>query len=128
VLSERQNRYLACQLRWVEGIRPTPTAMDVDVVIGRLGPIAPPEICNGLIVPSWFLIKFTPSTAIRSLKAIPKSELSAEAFASASEELFDKITQMADKAGSTGEHRALNYLAVRYPPSVRNTIRFGKHC
>ena len=102
--------------------------MDVDVVIGRLGPIAPPEICNGLIVPSWFLIKFTPSTAIRSLKAIPKSELSAEAFASASEELFDKITQMADKAGSTGEHRALNYLAVRYPPSVRNTIRFGKHC
>jgi hypothetical protein len=29
--------------------------------------------------------------------------------------LFDRIMQMADNAGATDEHRALNYLAVRYP-------------
>src|SRR5262249_4234226 len=31
------------------------------------------------------------------------------------EELFDRIMQMTDNAGSTDENRALNYLAVRYP-------------
>ena len=30
-------------------------------------------------------------------------------------ELFDRIMFVADNAGATDEHRALNYLAVRYP-------------
>jgi len=29
--------------------------------------------------------------------------------------VFGRIMQMADNAGATDEHRALNYLAVRYP-------------
>ena len=29
--------------------------------------------------------------------------------------MFDRIMQMTDNAGATGEHRALNYLSVRYP-------------
>jgi hypothetical protein len=74
VLSERQNRDLVQRLRWlmtiegletyiltprdpgdvdllVETLRPNPTPMDLDVVIGTRGPIAPPELCNGLMVP-----------------------------------------------------------------------------
>ena len=74
VLSERQNRYLARQLCWVltvegletyiltprdpadydlliEAVRPTPRPIDVDVVVGVRGPIAPPDLCNGLTVP-----------------------------------------------------------------------------
>src|SRR6266496_4970837 len=74
VLGQRQNRYLARQLCWVftiegletyilqprdpadldllvEAVRPTPSPLDVDVVIGVRGPIAPPELCNGLMVP-----------------------------------------------------------------------------
>jgi PatG Domain len=74
VLSERQNRYLARQLCWVltiegldtyilqprdpgdldlliEALRPTPRLTDVDVVLGFRGPIAPPELCNGLMGP-----------------------------------------------------------------------------
>ena len=31
------------------------------------------------------------------------------------EALFSRIMQLADNAGATDEHRALNYLAVRYP-------------
>jgi hypothetical protein len=50
------------------------------------------------------------------IKSIPKPEkLSAKEFAPAVEELFDRIMQMTDNAGATDEHRALNYLAVRYP-------------
>src|SRR5262249_10748124 len=42
-------------------------------------------------------------------------QIAAEQFAPAAEELFMRLMQMADNAGATDEHRALNYLAVRYP-------------
>ena len=74
VLSQRQNRYLVRQLCWVltvqgletyllqpsdpadidmfvDAIRPAPAPQDIDVVIGVRGPIAPPQMCNGLMVP-----------------------------------------------------------------------------
>lgn len=35
----------------VEALRPTPRAGDVDAVVGVRGPIAPPQLCNGLLVP-----------------------------------------------------------------------------
>jgi hypothetical protein len=50
------------------------------------------------------------------INAIPKPEATtAEQFAPAAEELFDRIMQMTDNAGATPEHRASNYLAMRYP-------------
>jgi hypothetical protein len=51
------------------------------------------------------------------IKAIPPPEkISPEDFGPAAAELFDRIMQVTDNAGATDEHRALNYLAVRYPP------------
>ncbi len=50
------------------------------------------------------------------IKAIPRPEkTTAKEFGPAAEELFDRIMLAADNAGSTDDHRALNYLAVRYP-------------
>lgn len=141
VLSQRQNRYLVRQMCWVltiegletyilqprdpadfemlvEAVRPAPSPADIDIVIGVRGPIAPPEMCNGLQVPIiWFdqIYNFDREALI---KAIPRPEsvpARQEAqFRSAAAELFDRIMQMADNAGATDEHRALNYLAVRY--------------
>jgi PatG Domain len=88
VLSKPESRYLARQLCWVlmiqgletyivqprdprdfdrlvEAIRPQPSPLDIDVVIGMRGPIAPPEFCNGLMVPIMSLTRFTLSTAMR---------------------------------------------------------------
>ena len=50
-----------------------------------------------------------------------------EQFRTAASELFDRIMQVADNAGATDEHRALNYLAVRYP-AVYGTVAdaFGR--
>jgi hypothetical protein len=39
----------------------------------------------------------------------------AEQFGAAAEETFNRIILMTDNAGATSEHRALNYLAMRYP-------------
>jgi hypothetical protein len=137
-LSARPNRYLARQLCWVlkaagvetyllqprdpldfdlltEAIRPGPSPMDIDVVIGLRGPIAPPEMCNGLMLPIVVfdqIYSFDRNDLIRSIPAPQKSEQ--KAFETASTYLFDTILQMTDNAGATDEDRALNYLAVRY--------------
>jgi PatG C-terminal len=50
------------------------------------------------------------------IKGIPRPEqMQPEAFTAAAGEVFDRIMQMADNAGATDRHRAMNYLAVRYP-------------
>ncbi len=139
VLSQRSNRYLARQLCWVleiegletyllvprdpadvdllvEALRPTPSPLDLDVVVGVRGPIAPPEMCNGLMIPMVAFDQIYSFDRDALIKAVPRPEkVTAKEFEPAAEELFDRIMQMADNAGATDEHRALNYLAVRYP-------------
>jgi hypothetical protein len=139
VLSQRENRYLVRQLCWVltvqgletyllqprdpadidmlvDAIRPAPAPNDIDVVIGLRGPIAPPEMCNGLMVPIVVFDQIYSFGRDVLIKAIPKPEKMAdEQFGPAAEELFDRIMQMTDNAGATDEHRVLNYLAMRYP-------------
>jgi hypothetical protein len=100
----------------VEAIRPRPTPMDLDIVIGIKGPVAPPEVCNGLMVPIVIFDQIYSFDRDALIKSIPKPDKSTtNDFAAAAEELFDRILQMTDNAGSTDEHRAVNYLAVRYP-------------
>ena len=77
---------------------------------------APPELCNGLMIPIVMFDQIYNFSRDVLIEAIPRPErISAEAFAPAARELFDRIMQMTDNAGATDEHRALNYLAVRYP-------------
>jgi hypothetical protein len=105
----------------VEALRATPTPMDIDVVIGTRGPIAPPEMCNGLMVPIVFFDQVYSFDRNSLIEAIPKPDrVSAQAFRPAAEELYDRIMQMSDNAGATDEHRAMNYLAVRYPAIYAN--------
>lgn len=139
VLSKPESRYLARQLCWVltiqgletyivhprdprdfdrlvEAIRPQPSPMDIDVVIGMRGPIAPPELCNGLMVPIVAFDQVYSFDRDALIKAIPRPEkMTEKQFGAAAGEVFDRILQMTDNAGATYEHRALNYLAMRYP-------------
>jgi PatG Domain len=139
VLSQPENRYLARQLCYVltiegldtyilqpgdpgdlqiliESLRPAPQPGDVDVVVGRRGPIAPPELCNGLTVPIVIFDQIYSFDRESFIKAIPRPEkISAKEFGPAAEELFDRIIQMADNGGATDADRAVNYLALRYP-------------
>jgi hypothetical protein len=138
VLSKPEIRYLVRQLCWVltvegletyilvprdsadlsllvEALRPNPQPWDLDIVIGSLGPIAPPQRCNGLMVPIVVfdqIYSFDRETLIKSIHKPEK--ISAKEFSPAAEELFDRIMQMTDNAGAMDENRALNYLAVRY--------------
>ncbi|HUO09275.1 MAG TPA: hypothetical protein VM008_13290 [Phycisphaerae bacterium] len=138
VLSRPENRYLARQICWVltiqgletyllhprdpldldrllEALRPNPNPADIDVVIGVKGPIAPPTLCNGLTIPIVVFDQLYSFERDALIKAIPQPEKGkGDAFRAAAEEVFDRILQLTDNAGATEEHRALNYLAVRY--------------
>ena len=146
VITDPANRYLARRMCWmflVDGLesyilvpseqrdldlllaafREYPSSDEVDVVIGMRGPIAPPEACNGAAVPIVVfeqLYSFSRGTLV---DAIPRPESVPESrdaeFRDTAREVFDEIIHVADNAGSTDEHRAVNYLAVRYPRLYR---------
>jgi PatG C-terminal len=139
VLSEPVNRYLVRQVCWVltiqgldtyilvprdpadysqllEAVRPLPSPLDLDVVVGVRGPIAPPEMCNGLMVPIVAFDQIYSFDREALIKSIPRPEkMTAKEFGPAAEELFDRIMLSTDNAGLNYEDRARNYLAVRYP-------------
>jgi hypothetical protein len=139
VLSDRQNRYLVRQLCWVltiagmevyilvprdpgdaellvDSLRPTPSPMDLDVVVGVREGLAPPQFCNGLLVPVVAFDQIYSFDRASLVQSIPRDEKTpAEAFEAAAQELLDRILQITDNSGAADEHRALNYLAVRYP-------------
>jgi hypothetical protein len=138
VLSQRENRYLARQMCWIltiqgletyilqprdpadielliEAIEPHESPW-ISTVIGIRGPAAPPDYCSGLMVPIVFFDQIYTFSRHALIGAIPRPEqIPAEEFGAASRELFDTTIQMTDNAGASDEHRALNYLAVRYP-------------
>jgi hypothetical protein len=151
VLYKRENRYLVRQLCWVmsvqgletyllrprdpadldllvEAIRPAPSPNDIDLVIGMRGPIAPPEYCNGLMVPIVAFDQIYSFGRDTLIQAIPWPEKAdKEQYGAAAEELFDRIMQLTDNAGATDEHRALNYLVMRYPRIYAKAVEeFGR--
>ena len=153
VLAERQHRYLVRHLCWVltiegletyilqprdpadfellvEALRPNPRATDLDVVIGVRGPIAPAELCNGLLLPIVVFDQIYSFDVDTLVGSIPRPEtIAAEQFGAAAEELFMRIMQIADNAGATDEHRALNYLALRYPAIYATAAEaHGRNC
>ncbi len=142
VISDDENSYLVrsfCWLLLVQGLetyvlvprdpqdyaalrdsyREYPAGDEVDVVIGMRGPIAPPELCNGVAVPIVMFDKvysFTRQTLVDSIP-IPESvtDDQTQHFRQVAGGVFDRIVYLADNAGGVDEHRALNYLVVRYP-------------
>jgi len=140
VLALRENRYLARQLCWVLSIQGLETyilqprdSADFDLlvdaiegpadpapwrslVIGARGPIASPELCNGLMVPIIGFDQIYSFDYTDLIAAIPRpAKMTEKQFKPAAEELFSRVMQITDNAGATDEHRALNYLAMRYP-------------
>ena len=138
VLSQKQNRYLGSHLCWmmtiesmetylliprnetdfdllIEALSPVPQDIEASVVIGVRGPMATPDMCNGLLLPIIFFDQIYSFPVDNLIKAIPRPEkIAQKEFTEAARVLFDRISQMSDNAGAMDEHRALNYLAVPY--------------
>ena len=138
VLSQRENRYLVRQLCWVMSIqgldayllqpqdpadldlllgtlRPASNPLEIDVVIGVLGPIAAPDVCNGLTIPIVSFDQIYSFSRDALMGAIPRPDKAPKGFEATAEEVFERVMQLGDNAGATDEHRALNYVVMRYP-------------
>ena len=140
VLALPENRYLARRLCWVITIQgleayillprdPADIGLLIDAikgpgdpdpwlccVIGERGPAAPPEMCNGLMVPIVYFEQLYFFDHPSLVKSIPRPEkIPAKDFAASAGELFSRVMQMTDNAGAADNDRALNYLALRYP-------------
>jgi hypothetical protein len=149
VLAERENRYIARQLCWIFTVQGMPTyrlawrdTADIDLLveaiqpsedttislaIGIRGPLAPPETCGGLTLPIVAFDQLYTFSRRYLIDAIPlPDDVSAgkrNQFRQAAGELFDRLIDMADNAGATDEHRALNYSLVRYHELYAQTAR-----
>jgi cyclic patellamide precursor peptide PatG len=139
LLSAKQNRYLARSVCWIltiegieayvlmprdsddldmliESLRPAPRITDLNVVIGRIGPMAAPSLCNGLTLPTVTFDQVFSFDLDSFANAVPVPEGSKEKdFKSSVLSVFLRVLQMADNRGVDDHHRALNYLATRYP-------------
>jgi hypothetical protein len=145
VLGDRGNRYLTREMCWVmtiEGIetyileprdpqdvelltdalRPNPRATDVDVVVGERIGLASPERCNGLVVPVVIFDQIWSFDMDSFREQVPKpADAKAAQFEQTVDEVFSRVLQIADNAGATDEHRALNFIAVTYPAIYERT-------
>jgi hypothetical protein len=147
------NRYIARQVCWVlrisgmetyllrprdptdfgllvEALREAPAPTDMDVVIGVLGP--EPATCGVLTLPVVIFDQMYSFDRASLMDALPRpggepgKKRNGEeeaAFIRSSTEMLDRIALMTDNAGATDEHRALNYLAVRYDSIYEHTSR-----
>lgn len=108
--------------RLAQAIRPAPDVGDIDVIIGRMGPMASPEMCNGLVVPIVMVDQIYSFDRSTLMNAIPKRKgVSDDQFKKTGSALFNHIIQIADNAGAIDEHRAVNYLVVRYDEIYHRT-------
>lgn len=108
--------------RLAQALRPNADLGDIDVIIGKRGPLASPEMCNGLVIPIVIVDQIYSFDRDTLMKSIPKRKgESDEQFRKTANALFNHIIQIADNAGSTDEHRALNYLVVRYDEIYHRT-------
>lgn len=141
LLSAKENRYLARRVCWIltiEGIetyvlhprdsddldmligalRPMPRVSDLNVLIGRVGQLAPPLLCNGLTLPTVQFDQIFSFDVDSFVNAIPVPEGNKEKekeFRVSVLSLFNYVLQMTDNQGLKAQDRAVNYLATRYP-------------
>lgn len=119
-----------------------PTAsppVDVDVVIGIIGAIAPPSFCNGLELPI-VQINNTYSFVVQQFidqlweqyqqeqqnSRSQSSSISESDFKNSANNLFVRMMQLADNVGNLDEHRAVNYLALRSQQIYINTAELSQ--
>jgi hypothetical protein len=138
VLSQGQNLYIARDMCWVFQVEnvdvyltvprsyvelsdlilalaPTPGEVSAALIVGVLGPMAPPSACNGLVLPvvtADQVFYFTFNAFIDNIVAQAARE-GKDVTKEAAVKAFYILQQMADNNGHTDEYRAINFIAFR---------------
>lgn len=134
VLSQGENLYLGREICWVlqidsvdafivkprtyielfeiiQSIQVNPGEISFATVIGPRGPIAGPEVCNGLQLPIAVANQYYNFTFNQFVDAIVAST---QVDSNTASSMLQSMLQIIDNAGETDEHRAINYITLRY--------------
>ncbi|WP_039931926.1 hypothetical protein [Streptomyces viridochromogenes] len=138
VLARPENRYLARQMQYVltiqgvdtydvvphyaedytkliEAVRPAPTPLDLDVVVGVRDPLGAAGSCGGIALPVLEFYQAYSFDRPSLYNAIEKPDgMPAERFRATADEVLTKILQITENVGATPEDRAANFVACRY--------------
>ncbi|HVZ39308.1 MAG TPA: hypothetical protein VHI13_08535 [Candidatus Kapabacteria bacterium] len=97
----------------VSGLEPISTSdRRFDVIIGPRGPIAPVDYCAGLQLPlvvANHIYSFTETAFVAAIAERTGTDTTTAKY------IFEQFLDLGDNAGETDEHRALNYIILRYP-------------
>ncbi len=99
---------------------------DTTVVVGTKGPV---RECAGFALPVVFtetLYAFPEQALMESMisNIVPaQTGVTSEQSISIAKEVFERIRQISDNMGETPEHRAINYIAVRFTPLYETVMR-----
>jgi len=139
VLEESENRYLADQLCWVfvaqgidaftlhwrdvadrdrliDGIGAAEEPSAIDAVVGWVGSGPDAGICRSLGLPSVGIVQLLSFGREEFVSGVPApKDMGEKEFRAAVGSVFDRIARRSDNTGQSDEHRALNYVALRYP-------------
>jgi hypothetical protein len=139
VLKDPDNRYLADQMCWVfvaQGmdafmvrwrdvadrdhlIDTIGTAEDtsaIDAVVGWVDDGWDVGLCGNLRLPSVRIIQLLSFSREEFVAGVPAPENTDDGqFRAAVGNLFERVARRSDNTGQSDEHRALNYVALRYP-------------
>lgn len=93
------------------------------VAIGRLGPMAPPQACGGVLAPvllvdqlyTFRLDEWSVALTQTVEAALKDRHIAADEFRDTARTLFHRIVQSTENVGATDVHRALNYLIMQHP-------------
>lgn len=93
------------------------------VVVGRLGPMAPPQACGGVLAPALLvdqlytfrLDEWSGTLGQTVAAALADRGIPPERFDETARALFRRIVQSTENVGATDVHRALNYLIMQHP-------------
>jgi len=147
VLENPQNRYLGRHLCWVlvtqhvdalviiprdaDDVAQLVDALTLDenaiqAVVGGPARWPAPADCSGLGLPAVSpeqLLSFTMDEFIESLPRDEEAtDLDDSSYRTVVRDLFTRLTRRSDNWGVADEHRALNYLALRYPALYHATV------
>lgn len=134
ILSQPENAYLAREMCWVFSAQGLESFIVVPrsgielseliqalglgasegattVIVGTRGPQMPAAACAGLSLPAVIASKVYAFKLDELVRSLPLQENELDA----GRELLNRITHLIDNVGDIDEHRAVNYLALRYP-------------
>jgi len=147
-LARPESRYLAYHICWVFGgpgggdvctVHPR-DSHDIDELLDLLGgddddvealvgAPASPALVSACTAPGLAavtpdqVLRFTMDEFVAALPAPDAGEGAADRYRQVVRDLFAQLTQRAGNLGTSDEHRALNFLALRYPPLYQLAFR-----